>query len=228
MGIVTKTSAKPPSSSDALYDEKKPLYYGYTRYDLLPFIPQNVRRLLDVGCGNGDTGVAAKQLRSIGEVIGIELYEPAGKIAQTKLDRVFIGDIETLTLDFPKGYFDCILCADVIEHTKDPWGVLKKLHALLDDNGVLVASMPNIRHVRPLFKIIFDRFEYEESGLLDKTHLHLFTLHTIRKMFSETGYRIERIETTNSGRKSDLLNICTLGLLRKFLIYQFYLVVKKQ
>ncbi|MBI3587560.1 MAG: class I SAM-dependent methyltransferase, partial [Ignavibacteriales bacterium] len=227
-----KTSAsetqRPGIAEKSFYDEKQMSYYGVDRPEVLRLIPTNVRRLLDVGCGSGATGYAAKQLLGAREVIGIELFEAAAQMAKTKLDQVIVGDIEQLNLNFPQAHFDCILCADVLEHTKDPWKALRTLRNFLHDDGVLIASIPNIRHVRPLFKIVFDRFEYEESGILDKTHLRFFTLHTIKKMLSETGFQITKIDTNWGGSwKSRLFNICTLGLLQKFLIYQFLITAKK-
>ena len=215
-------------TQDDLYAEKADAYYAVVRSELVALIPENTKRLLDVGCGAGATGRAAQLRLRLQELVGIELFEPAATQARAAYDRVIVGDIETLELDFPPKHFDCILCADVLEHTKDPWSVLKILRQQLNDDGVLVASIPNIRHLGPLFKILFDRFEYEESGLLDKTHLHFFTMHTIRKMFQDTGFEIRHVKFTYSNsRKAQLLRVLSLGLLQPFLIYQFLLVVTK-
>lgn len=94
-------------------DRKTDSYYAQVREDLLPLIPRRAMRLLDVGCGTGETGLAAKQRLGTHEVIGIEFFESVALIAQTKLDQVIVGDIETLDLNFPENYFDCILCAGV-------------------------------------------------------------------------------------------------------------------
>ncbi len=203
-------------------------YYSIVREDILALIPQGVHRLLDVGCGTGATAVAAKEACGVREAIGIEFYEPAAREAARKLDKVLTGDVETLALDFPRGYFDCILCADVLEHTRDPWNVLKKLRDYLRDDGVLIASIPNIRNIVPLVKIVADRFEYEDSNILDKTHLRFFTLHTIKLLFRETGFVITRIlpERYRSW-KFTLFNVATLGLLWPFSIYRYLTVVVK-
>jgi 2-polyprenyl-3-methyl-5-hydroxy-6-metoxy-1,4-benzoquinol methylase len=210
------------------YEEKDRLYYSLIRRDILDLIPIGTMRLLDVGCGMGDTGLAAKQSVGVREVVGVELFEVAAEAAKSKLDHVIIGDIEQLGLDYPHGYFDCILCADVLEHTRDPWGVLRKLRDFLDDDGLLIASIPNVRHIVPLLKIVFDRLEYEESGILDKTHLRFFTLHTIRQMFQQTGYTIFRIRTNRSKSwKFKLLNIFSFGIMRQFSVYQYIILARK-
>jgi ubiquinone/menaquinone biosynthesis C-methylase UbiE len=216
--------------NDHLYAEKDSTYYASVRQDVVDLIPETSKRLLDVGCASGDTGAAAK--RRLGpqcEVVGIEFYEPAALAARNRLDRVIIGDIEQLTLDFPDNYFDCVLCADVLEHTKNPWDVLNTLRRFLANDGVLIASLPNLRHVVPILKIIFTRFEYDESGILDKTHLRFFTLHTIRQMFHQTGYEIERITANRSvSWKFTLLNLFSFGLMRQFSIYQYVLLARKK
>jgi 2-polyprenyl-3-methyl-5-hydroxy-6-metoxy-1,4-benzoquinol methylase len=214
--------------NNCVYEEKNKSYYGLVRHDVLRLVPHGTKRLLDVGCGSGDTGFAAKQLLSVQEVIGIEFYEPAAEVARRKLDQVVVGDVEQIALNFPEGYFDCILCADVLEHTKNPWEVLRTLYHFLQNDGVLIASIPNIRHIVPLLKIIADRFEYEESGILDRTHLRFFTLHTIKNMFHQTGYRITQMEANRSRSwKFTLLDLFFLGILRPFSIYQYVVVAKK-
>lgn len=216
-------------NSQTLYPDKDKSYYSLGRHELLALVPPNTKRLLDVGCGGGYTGATAKKLFGLKEVVGIELFQSAADSAKTKLDRVITGDIEDLNLDFPEGYFDCILCADVLEHTKNPWEVLRKLYGYLDDEGVLIASIPNIRHIVPILKILFDRFEYEESGILDKTHLRFFTLHTMKQMFEENGYRITRIESNRSSSwKFWLLNLFSIGLMRQLSIYQYVIVAQKK
>ncbi len=214
---------------NSLYGTKDGSYFGLVRRDVVDLVPRGTKRLLDVGCGTGDTALYAKRRLDIQEVVGIEYFQHAAKIAQTKLDRVVFGDIEQLSLDFPLNHFDCILCSDVLEHTKDPWYVLKYLSNFLQETGVLIASIPNIRHIVPILKILFDRFDYEESGILDRTHLRFFTLHTIREMFNHAGYEIKQIKTNRSvSWKFTLLNIFSMGLMRPFSICQYIIVANKK
>ena len=211
------------------YAEKDDSYYDLIREEILNLIPSSTKHLLDIGCGMGTTSSVAKRKFNIEEVIGIEKFENAASAASTKLDKVICGDIESLQLEYSNNYFDCILCADVLEHLINPENVIRKLHSLLSDNGVLITSLPNIRHIVPLLKIIFDRLEYEESGILDKTHLHFYTLHTMKKMFSEAGFEIQKIENNRSrSLKFKIANIITLGLFKPFSIYQHIFVLRKK
>lgn len=38
-------------------------------------------------------------------------------------------------------------------------------------------------------------FTYTEVGLLDKTHIHLFTFHEIVRMFETAGFEVEDVRT---------------------------------
>lgn len=202
-------------------------YYHLVRYDVVHHIPPTTQRLLDVGCGAGLTGEYAKQRLNIKEVIGIEYVDDVARKAAQRLDRVLIGDIEQMEIDYPDEYFDCILCADVLEHLRDPWAVLIKLRRLLAPDGVLIASIPNIRHARVLAKIIFDRFEYEPSGILDWSHLRFFTRYTIEQLFAATGYSACIVGCNRSRSwKFHLLTLATLGLARPFSIVQYIVVAR--
>lgn len=210
-----------------LYSQKQTDYFESTRPEIQKFLPRKIKRLLDVGCGSGMVSWTAKQNLGIEFVAGIELFEDAARQAQTRLDKVIVGDLESVNIDFPDKYFDCILCADSLEHMADPWNALKILRRMLDDNGKLVVSLPNIQNIVPLFKIIFNRLEYEDHGILDRSHLKFFTLHTMQKMFQDCGYEIERQESNISFNHSFARKM-TFGLLDTFAVSIFYFILKKK
>ena len=201
-------------------------YYQNARGDVVALIPRGTRRVLEIGCGAGNTAALAKAEAGVAEVCGVELSPRAAEAAGRILDRVVCGDVETLELDFPAGYFDCVVCADVLEHLRDPWATLRKLRPLLADDGCVVASIPNLQHLKPVLKILLDRFQYEDAGLLDSTHLRFFTLSTIKSLFAETGYRVERVRPVRS-RKMSLLTTLSLGALRKFTVFQYLVIARK-
>jgi hypothetical protein len=68
---------------------------------------------------------------------------------------------------------------------------------LLTENGILVISLPNVRHRSILFNLLFkDDFEYKDQGILDITHIRFFTETTMKKMLEDCGYEILKIEKT--------------------------------
>jgi len=164
-------------------------YYSMGRPELLPLIPETAMRILDVGCGEGMLGELLRQ-RGAKEVIGIEKDPLAAGNARKRLNQVIEGDVETLVPRLHHGYFDIIICADVLEHLVDPWGVLKRLAQCISHGGYLVSSIPNSRYLALIDHLVNGHWTYQSSGLLDKTHLRFFTLSEINDMFSNAGFSI--------------------------------------
>jgi 2-polyprenyl-3-methyl-5-hydroxy-6-metoxy-1,4-benzoquinol methylase len=184
-------------------------YHNSQRPDMLRFLPEEARIILEVGCGEGGFGELIKKQRDA-EVWGIELFPKAAEKARYRLDRVFVGNIETDRFDLPEEYFDCIVFNDVLEHLYDPWDVLKRVKILLKNNGYVLASIPNIRYYGQIKNLVLKgEWEYENWGLMDRTHLRFFTLKSMRKMFEQCAYsniRIEGIHNEEFPWKFNLLN----------------------
>lgn len=196
------------------------------RSDIISLVPKGVRRVLDVGCSDGALG---KQLKSSGmEVVGVELNAEACRKAGNVLDKVFSANVENFSLPFPAGYFDCILFADILEHLHNPGDVLKKYGFYLNNNGVVISSIPNIRYYKAVIRLLRGSWDYMDGGILDKSHLRFFTLINIKEMFQEAGYKIERIERNIvSARGFRIWNFFMFNKLKDFLTYQYYIVAKK-
>ena len=163
---------------------------------MLPFIPKTATKILEVGCGQANF---SEQLLQDGrEIWGIELNPDAAKVASEKLHKVFAGTVESNLGNIPKDYFDVIIMNDVIEHLTYPKEVLEQLMPTLVKNGVVVSSIPNVRYSKNIFKMLFKRdWKYTESGILDNTHFRFFTKKSIKRMFKETGFEIEKCKGIN-------------------------------
>ena len=105
--------------------EPDPFYFGYARPEVVQLVPETARRVLDIGCGAGRLGEAIKQ-RQAASVSGIEFDSQAAAVARQRLDQVWVGDVEQLDLQIPPGSFDAIVCADVLEHLREPGRLLRK------------------------------------------------------------------------------------------------------
>jgi 2-polyprenyl-3-methyl-5-hydroxy-6-metoxy-1,4-benzoquinol methylase len=218
------------------YDTKPEYYFEYARAEMLPFVPTDCRRVLDVGCGTGAFGQLLKQTRKI-EVWGMEPVQSAATKASARLDRVINGPFNPET-ELPAGTFDCIVFNDVLEHMIAPDQALRYAKALLSQGGTIVASIPNVRFRKVLWDLVFHgRWEYVEGGVLDKTHLRFFTRSSILKMFQSEGYSLERICGINaygpsSGARKclwflyQLVNALSLGRFDDLKFVQFAVVAK--
>jgi 2-polyprenyl-3-methyl-5-hydroxy-6-metoxy-1,4-benzoquinol methylase len=187
---------------------------------MLEMIPNHVRLLLDVGCGSGRFGWLVKQERGA-EVWGVELSLRACREAQNCLDQVVNAEFGE-SLPLPKKAFDAVVFNDVLEHMANPWAALEFAKELLTETGVVVASIPSIRHFPTLWRLIVRKeWRYQEAGTLDRTHLRFFTQQTIEELFLDTGYRICLIKgirpfhsVNGDGRLwryFKVLNLLTLG-----------------
>jgi 2-polyprenyl-3-methyl-5-hydroxy-6-metoxy-1,4-benzoquinol methylase len=169
-------------------------YYRNPRPEMLRYVPAGSRRVLELGCGEGAFGGAVKQ-HTGAEYWAVEYDPAAAEKAGRILDRVLVGDADQLIDEVPDGYFDAIVCNDVLEHLAYPWVTLERLRPKLHADGVVVASIPNIRYMPALFSIIFRRdFPLDEEGIFDRTHLRFFTRKSIRRMFDTAGYEMETMK----------------------------------
>jgi 2-polyprenyl-3-methyl-5-hydroxy-6-metoxy-1,4-benzoquinol methylase len=182
-----------------------PGYYGWERPELQALVPRDARRILDVGCGGGVFGSALKR-RLDAHVTGIELVEEAAQVAERHLDEVWRLNLDAAdALPTAPGSFDAIVCGDVLEHLRDPHRLLRLLRPYLAPDGRLVCSIPNLKHwsvVHPL--LVEDRFTYEDRGLLDRTHVHFFTLHEIGEMMDTTGFHVQYLTSVNKPMPPEL------------------------
>ncbi|MBK9436395.1 MAG: class I SAM-dependent methyltransferase [Chloracidobacterium sp.] len=137
--------------------------------------------------------------------MGIEPSTDAAASASQKLDKVIHGTFQAGVTDLEGQRFDCIVFNDVLEHLVNPEIALNDSKKYLSDEGVLVASIPNILHFYQIWSILKEQdWKYEESGILDNTHLRFFTKKSIIRMFEEHGYKVVRIEGINLALGSNI------------------------
>jgi 2-polyprenyl-3-methyl-5-hydroxy-6-metoxy-1,4-benzoquinol methylase len=205
-------------------------YYSHARSEIMRLVPAGARFILDIGCSSGMLGKALKEEAGLRTVWGIEISPDFAREAEKYLDRVFVKDIENDDTILEDGeLFDCIICADVLEHLKDPWAVLVKLSAHLAAGGRLVASIPNIQHYKVVRDIITDRWLYRSEGILDRDHLRFFSLATIKNLFAVSGYKIVSVHKNKKASKLlKLLNWLLCRRLDKFLTQQYLVVCKRR
>ena len=150
-------------------------------------MPEGARRILDVGCGEGAFGALLKRRRGC-EVHGVERFPPAAAAARRVLDSVTEGDAESARLPFDDGSFDCLVYADVLEHLVDPWRALRDHVRLLRPGGRVVASVPNVRHLGVVLRLLLlGRIDYADEGILDRTHLRFFTRRSLLALLEGAG-----------------------------------------
>lgn len=163
---------------------------------MAPFLPATYQRVLEVGCGSG---AFVDHLRRPSEVWGVEPNADAGEVAAQKMHRVLVGRYDQVARDLPEAYFDLVVCNDVIEHMDDHDAFLEAIKTKMRPGGCIVGSIPNVRHVTALFKLLaLKDWRYSGSGILDRTHLRFFTEKSLRRTLQEHGYAIEMLSGIGS------------------------------
>lgn len=144
-------------------------------------------RVLDVGAGEGALGA---QLKARGcKVVCLEVDEGRAVKAREKGLEVVVRSIEAAGIE-DLGKFDVVVCADVLEHLLDPAGALLKLKGALEGNGKVLASIPNVAFYGVRLRLLVGRFDYTDTGILDRTHLRFFTRVTARRLLEEAGLKV--------------------------------------
>jgi 2-polyprenyl-3-methyl-5-hydroxy-6-metoxy-1,4-benzoquinol methylase len=166
--------------------------YENPRPEVQALVPADARRILDLGCASGALGAALKARQGC-EVVGVELDPAYAQDARARLDRVVEGDVEQADLA-ELGRFDCVVCADVLEHLVDPWGLAARAVAVLEPGGTLVVSLPNVRFWETFWQIgVRGTWPRRSVGIFDRTHLRWFTLRDAVGLLADAGLTVEEV-----------------------------------
>jgi len=182
------------------YENKPDGYYNNSRKEMLVYLPNNAKTVLDVGCGNGTfSNIIIEKTNA--EVWGIELMEKEAEIAREHLHKVYTGPCEEHIKSLPDNYFEVIYFNDVLEHLVNPYQVLKDIKSKLTANGIIISSIPNIRYHNTFMRLLINKdWKYEDFGVMDRTHLRFFTKKSIQRMYEEAGYTIKQHHGINRSK----------------------------
>jgi len=184
-----------------------PLYYDRVNPRLLGLVPREARTIVEIGCGAGALATAYRRFNPFAQWIGVETHAEAAAIASQRGLRVISADAETLDLALlglqPRSV-DCFIYGDVLEHMVDPWSVVKRHAEYLSPNGMMLASIPNVQHWTLIRDVLRGQWNYQDEGLLDRTHLRFFGLDQIAAMFRGAGLVVHDIRRApNTGEEFD-------------------------
>lgn len=154
------------------------------------------KRTLEIGAGPGSI---TRWLKDPGKcrITAIEIDEAAIEKLKEFCERVYKCDLNTTSwasLVSEQGKFQVIVAADVLEHLYDPWATLSTMRSILTEDGYIVVSLPHIGHNAVIGCLLDGDFEYQEWGLLDRTHIRFFSIRNIQKLFEQSGLKIVEAE----------------------------------
>lgn len=156
-------------------------------------------RVLDLGCSGGRLAERAKTYGHV--VTGVDIAEDDG--VRERVSEFFLADLDD---GIPEGVgegYDVVIAADVVEHVRDPEGLLKSISDRVAPGGMLIVSVPNFGHWYPRIRTALGLFDYDQRGILDIGHMRFFTRRSFLRMAKVCGYEIVRTDVT--GLPLDLL-----------------------
>jgi glycosyltransferase involved in cell wall biosynthesis len=145
-------------------------------------------KVLDLGCSSG---LLSERIRALGHrVTGVDrkaFPETLGRV-----DEFAVGDLEDgIPAEVGSG-FDVVIAADVLEHLREPERLLEDVKRVMDPAGHFIVSVPNFGHWYPRARSFFGIFDYDQRGILDKTHYRFFTRASLTRMVRNAGFDIRR------------------------------------
>lgn len=176
-----------PTSGPTTGDLPLAQAYALERAELVHHVPAHARRVLDVSCGSGVRGESIKHATGA-HVVGIEAGESLADAARARLDEVWRIDLNKST-ELPEAEpFDAIVVSGTLERLVDPEGVLRTLIEHLAPDGVLIATVPNVKHWSIMLPLLLqDRFEYSENGAIRPSSLRFFTMIEAANLLRKAG-----------------------------------------
>ncbi|AFY28568.1 methyltransferase domain-containing protein [Cyanobium gracile] len=163
--------------------------------DILKLMNKDYDTIVEVGCSRGALARAYRSSFKCDKYIGIDIDEDSAVFARNHCSEVIIGDIESMNESawntlFPSSLW---IFGDSLEHLKNPWSLLRRIRQNLKPEDSIIACIPNAQHWSVIARLASGNFQYEDEGLMDRTHLRWFTKRTIIDLFEKTGYSIELI-----------------------------------
>ena len=198
--------------------------------DLVPY----GRRVLDVKCGKGLllSHLVGKKC----EVTGIDVFAPEhvdeGFAAYHQLDLD-----QKPHIPYANESFDVIILADFIERIRNPISILNEVRRVLKPDGIVIVSTGNVALWLYRILLLLGNFPYGRRGVLDETHIHLYTLSTLSQLMRRVGFKILKRKATPipfelvlNNRLGMILTYLYYGLAKiwkRLFAYQFILLCEK-
>jgi methionine biosynthesis protein MetW len=194
--------------------------------------------VLDIGAGNGLLAAVLERTHDRVAIDGIEPNPHAAALAAPRYRSFHVGYAQDFRDEIASAQYDYVVLADVIEHMVDPLAFLRELKEMVDSGTRLLVSVPNVAFAAVRIELMRGRFEYVDSGLLERTHVRFFTLETLETLLAAAGLYVERrVLHQKSAFHSEirltpsLLDVLLLARLRKDPLaatYQFFFVLRTQ
>ena len=188
------------------YATKKKIYIFRSEIEKYCKIHKNVT-LLDFGCGNAnDCGKYI--INNFYDYYGIDIHQESIKYARS----VFGSKNIKFSLKPLKKKYHIIVISEVLEHLQDPEKTLNFLYTLLEDDGIIIGSVPNgyglteiekyVIHKFGIYKLFRFIYRLFKNRAVKKTipfnhesgHVQYFTVSSLKKIFLKSNLSLQYLK----------------------------------
>jgi methionine biosynthesis protein MetW len=192
------SATRPHYHLDDLFDPQR-AHPGEAHSILMSLIPPG-SRVLELGCASGY--LSGYMEHGLGcRVTGLDIDPAATVIAATRCSEVYTVDLdapEALDVAQKSAPYDILLAAAVLEHLKYPERLLRRVGGLLTPGARVIVSLPNVAYWSIRLRLLLGRFDYADYGVMDRTHLHLYTVRSGRALLESQGWQVENVYCAGS------------------------------
>lgn len=151
-------------------------------------LPQDQRRLFELGCGNGS--VANELVRLGWNVAGVDPSEQGIAQANAKFPAIPLrlgSAYDDLTTQY--GTFPVVVSLEVVEHVYAPRKYAATLFSLLEPGGMAIISTPYHGYLKNLALAASGKMDTHFTALWDHGHIKFWSKKTLRTLLKEAGFR---------------------------------------
>ena len=173
--------------------------------DVLNFMRLDFSKVVEVGSSSGALAKAYRKINPACSYVGVEIDADYAEASKQNCTEVIHGDVEKLTDDVFKALGDaqCWIFADALEHLYDPWKLLRRIKSNSRAGVEVIACIPNAQYWGIQSCLNSGQFVYQDSGLLDRTHIRWLTRLTIIDLFHANGFNIVKMISRILSQPSD-------------------------
>lgn len=166
---------------------------------VLPIIQKlKVKRILDVGCGNGN--LAGQLVEQEFDVTGCDPEESAIEIARRLVPngRFHVMGVYENPFDLGQNSFDLMIATEVLEHLVLPRKLVDFARQILRHNGWLLITTPFYGgYLKNLLCSIFNKWDDQFTVLWDGGHIKFWSLRTLRQLLNEGSFELIKYKLVN-------------------------------
>ena len=144
------------------------------------------RNVLEVGCGSGSFLYRYKKLHPLSTVVGVDFNDDVISNLRGIGITSYVSDLNDLSF-LDKNSFDVVFAFMILEHVYDINKILKNISSVLQTNGELIITIPNIDSWQ------LKLFREWWFPLQVPTHIYHYSVNTISILLNDNGFKIKNI-----------------------------------